>query len=135
MSQTEERRVAARHPTVDNTIVLAWHNEDSRGCLEGRLVNISQSGALLLVEGVPPTQRDAWVRLVKPSATDWVESHVVSTTRRLLTRLTRKRTCLVRLRFLATCPYDLFKLATHGPMLDEACRESGTSEYESRIWR
>jgi hypothetical protein len=39
------------------------------------------------------------------------------------------------LRFLDPCPYDLFKLATHGDQLDAAQPESILPEHDRRYWR
>lgn len=117
-----ERRVAARHPTVSNRIVLAWHGRDGGGHSCGRLLDISQSGALISVDGISRSCAGISMRLVTPGETDWVDGQVVAVTRGLLGRILRRGPYLVRIRFLNQCPYEVFKIATHGAIVNAVPR-------------
>ena len=52
----------------------------------------------------------------------------------LQTRQVRSGHYLVRLKFRAHCPYDVFKQAIYGTDL-RGRPESSSPEFESRIWR
>src|SRR5690242_16030235 len=114
MRRPNERRIAARHSTVENRILLAWRDDAGHGQVAGHLVNISQTSALLVTQRVPASGASAFLRLVTPSESVWLEAQIVSTTLGLRARLTGKGPCVVRIRFPEACPYDVFKLATHG---------------------
>jgi hypothetical protein len=136
MVHASERRDSIRYPAIENRAFLAWEDGAGHCRVEARLVNVSQSGVLLVSEGmVPPDSQPVWVRIERPCATDWADAVVVRTSRSLKARLTGRGTSCVRLRFLPTCPYDFFTIATQATQLDEACRKSETSEHEAGIWR
>jgi len=135
MSRPIDRRGAPRYPVVANEIVLAWHEDSGHRQVPGELLNLSQAGALLRVQGLPTSPQRAWIRLVKPAETNWSECQLIATKPGLLSRFQGRGSCLVRLRFQETCPYDFFKLSTHGSTLEKAFQEPRTSEYECGVWR
>src|SRR4051794_39771741 len=122
-----------RHATVENRTTLAWDDSYGRHRADARLVGLSHSEALLLAEAIPPTRQLVWLRLEQPATTNWVAAIVFRRTRGLKHRLIG--THRIRLRFLATCPYEFFELAMHGPAPDEDGRRVGTSESEAGIRR
>jgi pSer/pThr/pTyr-binding forkhead associated (FHA) protein len=68
-----------------------------------RLVNISQTGVLVLSESVPPADAQVWLRLETPQPSDWIEV-VIKGAIPADAGMYR-----VRLAFREACPYDLFK--------------------------
>jgi pSer/pThr/pTyr-binding forkhead associated (FHA) protein len=72
-----------------------------------RLVDISQTGALVLSEAVPPPGGRIWLRLETPQITDWVEVVLKGSTPEA------PGTHRVRLAFREACPYDIFKLVVY----------------------
>jgi hypothetical protein len=81
-----------------------------KSCSSGaRLLDISQTGALVLSEAVPPANQRVWLRLKSPQVTDWVE--VVLKGESPEPQETHRHR--VRLAFRETCPYDFFKAAVY----------------------
>src|SRR3954465_4108204 len=115
MARPRDRRESIRYPVLDHRAVLAWEDGHGHRQVDARIVNLSHTGALLIAQSILPSeQRPVWVRLQEPCVTEWIDAIVVRTARSLKSRLTGNGTCLVRLRFLPTCPYDFFKCAVHG---------------------
>lgn len=136
MGHARDRRESARYPVTDHRAILAWEDGHGHRQVESRIVNLSQTGALLAMAApLPAEQQPVWVRLEEPTVTDWVDAMVVRVSRSLTSRLTGQGTCLARVRFLPTCPYDFFKCAVHGLALDDEQRQAGTSEFEVGVWR
>jgi hypothetical protein len=136
MGHARDRRATVRYPVIDHRAILAWEDGHGHRQVDARIVNLSQSGILLAAEcSLPEGRQPVWLRLQEPRVTDWVDAVVLRTSRSLKLRLTGRGTCLARLQFLPTCPYDFFKCAVHGLSDDETPRESGTSDYEIGVWR
>ena len=68
-----------------------------------RLLDISQTGVLVLSAKVPPIDRRIWLRLESPQITDWVEVELKGAS------AADPETHQVRLAFRESCPYDFFK--------------------------
>ena len=68
-----------------------------------RLLDISQTGLLVLSTVVPPADGLIWLRLEAPQATDWVELVIMGTTP------ATDGAHRLRLAFRDACPYDFFK--------------------------
>lgn len=142
MASPPNRRKSVRYSGVVNQACLAWRTEGEADTTQvpARVWDISQSGASILVETRPPLQpkQAAWVRMESPTPSDWVETQVVGVT--AMTRRTfwgRSRVVghLVRVRFVGSCPYDLFKTATHGDQLNATFSDNGPYESDGVIWR
>jgi len=74
----------------------------SRSC-GARLLDISQTGLLVLSADRPPADGRIWLRLETPEATDWVELVIKGTTP------ATDGAHRLRLAFREACPYDFFK--------------------------
>jgi hypothetical protein len=121
--ETEEsiyRRVMARWPAshngtpaeraapelVQDPLPAVEESMQSR-ISRARLLNLSQTGALVLSEAVPPAGVRVWLRLDTPQITDWVEvvlkgsAPAAAGSHRL------------RLAFREACPYGLFKAVVY----------------------
>jgi hypothetical protein len=72
-----------------------------------RLVDISQTGLMVLSEAVPPADGRIWLRLETPLITDWVEVVVKGSS------LAAPGAHRVRLAFREGCPYDIFKAVVY----------------------
>jgi hypothetical protein len=72
-----------------------------------RLLDISQTGVLVLCDALPPANVRVWLRLETPQVSDWVEVIPRGTTSDALGghRL--------RLAFRESCPYDIFKAVVY----------------------
>ena len=68
-----------------------------------RLLDISQTGLLVLSADRPPADTRIWLRLETPQVTDWVEVVVKGTTP------ATDGAHRLRLAFREACPYDFFK--------------------------
>jgi hypothetical protein len=74
----------------------------SRSC-EGRLLDISQTGLLVLSAEVPPAEERIWLRLENSEIADWVEVVMMGSTP------ATEGAHRLRLAFREACPYDFFK--------------------------
>jgi hypothetical protein len=140
MSFPPNRRKSVRYAGIANQAWLAWRTEGDSTSVAARVYDISQSGAAVLVEKPPPVRPNdtVWLRMEHPAPSDWVEAHVVAVTavtKRSLLVCRRVVGHLVRLRFTGSCPYDLFKTATHGTQLNATFQSDGPSESDGVIWR
>ena len=82
MSDLAERRSALRVPVRG---VAVFYTED--GATHGTIENLSSSGALLTVRGVPATEQDLDLELKLGDETGWVSAHTVRIERYSPTRL------------------------------------------------
>ncbi len=130
-----DRRLSPRYLAVRNRAFLSWRIEAETFESSARLINISTSGALVLAEKRPGRGPTAWLRLEVPVASEWVEATIVRIMKVPGLLWFRKTFYLVRLRFTEPCPYQLFKLATHGDQLDAVIPESTLPEHDNRYWR
>ena len=130
-----ERRRHPRYPAIENRAVLAWQSERTYEEAPARLEDVSLSGARLVAAKLPAVTSPVWVRLQEPATTTWVEAAVVPDSRSLWSKVIGKRRGEVRLKFRSQCPYDFFKLATHGTRLDVPLGGEGSPEFDSGVWR
>ena len=143
-----DRRVSPRYPVVQNRAVLAWgtvpetdtKSEAAREKWEqpvcpARILNISNTGALVLTGTRFKPKQFLWLRLADPVPTQWIDASVVGVIRIPGIPWIRKRSYMLRLCFLNPCPYDLFKSATHGRQLDNQPPGATTSDFDGRYWR
>jgi pSer/pThr/pTyr-binding forkhead associated (FHA) protein len=122
-SESEEsiyRRVMARWPgshqgTPAERAALELARDPLPAALESmqsrvssaRFLDISQTGALVLSEAVPPSGERLWLRLETPQVTDWVEVVLKGSTPHA------SGAHRVRLAFREACPYDIFKAVVY----------------------
>jgi pSer/pThr/pTyr-binding forkhead associated (FHA) protein len=102
---TQERRASCRYPVTDAEAVLSWSLQSRVS--NARLLDISQTGVLVLSEAVPPAGERIWFRLETPQITDWVE--VVPKGSAPGTAGAHR----VRLAFREACPYDIFRAVVY----------------------
>jgi hypothetical protein len=76
-SVTADRRASIRHPTVNNASCLEWWDGTTLYRSKSRLLDISDSGASLVTDSLPPSDRSIWLRLEQPVRTHWVTATVV----------------------------------------------------------
>jgi pSer/pThr/pTyr-binding forkhead associated (FHA) protein len=82
--------------------------ETMKSCVSGaRLVDISQTGMLVLSERIPPADQRLWLRLENPLISDWVEVVLKGATH------ANQGGHSVRLAFREACPYDFFKAVVY----------------------
>ena len=140
MPPSSNRRKSVRYNGIANQAWLAWRAEGNSVSVAARVSDISQSGAAVLVEQAPPLRKDdpVWLRMEHPAPSDWVEARVVAVTvitKRSLLFLTQVVGHLVRLQFTGSCPYEMFKTATHGNQLDGTVQNSSPTESDGFVWR
>jgi PilZ domain len=105
-------RTSPRHTALENYARLEWWQGDRVYDSPARLVNISEGGALLIVEKSPPLEQTIWCRLEEPTPTDWIRANVV--------RHGDPRE--IALTFPASCPFDFSLAATLGLNFDSLFR-------------
>jgi hypothetical protein len=125
LANRPDRRRSHRHPVVVNRASLAWWDGDEAKQTTSRLVDISQGGALVDSDTLPAQDQPVWLRLEEPVATDWTPARVVRSSK-------NQRAGLA---FSACCPYELFKVATHGNRLDTAPAQAAALEFDCLGWR
>jgi hypothetical protein len=101
---TGDRRRSPRYPAVPNRARLAWREGGRTREATARLVNISGVGAFVLGPEMPAAGAAVRIRLEVPAVTDWVEARAIR----------RASSGKLGLDFAGSCPYDVFKAATHG---------------------
>jgi len=100
-----ERRGAPRFPAVDNTAEMGWYTNGELITTAAQLMDVSQSGLLVLTDDAPDREGSVQVRLLQPVATEWVEANLVEATR------TRFGPYQIRLSFLETPSPDFLVIA------------------------
>jgi hypothetical protein len=140
MGQRPNRRKSVRYASISNRAWLAWRAGGESAQAPARVRDISQSGASVLVEHAPSLNENdtAWVRMEHPAPSDWVEVKVVGiapVTRKPFLGRTQVLAHLVRVEFVDSCPYEVFKTATHGDQLNGSYEERGPSDSDRVIWR
>lgn len=104
------RRLSTRYSVDPNhEACLAWPGDDGHSFTEAKILDLSQSGARVVVDVVAPQGGHVWLRLSAPESTDWVAATIVRT------RIDRWH-CRseLRIRFEKPCPYEFFKAAING---------------------
>ena len=103
MSSTspDERRTAPRFPAVEGRARFGWRVQgDSRECA-ALILNVSEVGALVVVDELPPEDVVVALRLAGTASLEWVEARVV------LTFATHSGPHKIGLAFTRPCPIDL----------------------------
>jgi hypothetical protein len=122
-----DRRLSFRYRVDPLDVLIAWplitsndsNRPTERACDEevglsastalvkqkAQMVDLSQTGLSLLVEHLPPSDRSLWIGASKSSRIPWSEVAL-----RSLSQLAPGH-FLLRLSFLESCPYELFKAA------------------------
>jgi len=72
------------------------------------LLDISASGARVVVDRLPCDERPIWFRLDARSGGDWAEAHIIGAT------TTPRGPHVLRLAFRAPCPFDTLREAVCG---------------------
>ncbi|MDR3634732.1 MAG: hypothetical protein P4L84_13090 [Isosphaeraceae bacterium] len=141
MPNPPNRRKSVRYASIENRAWLSWGAEDDSIPVPARVWDISHSGASVLVEQPPPSRPDqdsAWFRMEQPAPSDWAEVKVVAIlplTKKLLWWRGRVVGHLIRVKFVGSCPYDIFRTATYGDQLNGTSKDNMSSEYDGILWR
>lgn len=104
MSHPQERRTSPRCNVVKNRSTLEFATAQGRQSIEGRLVNISRGGALVVAGTDTPDALPISLRIDSPVRTDWVDATIV--------RVDSSRQ--IGVRFHHGCPDDLLLAGTVG---------------------
>ena len=102
--ELSDRRAAVREPAVANRVEVEWWAGDSIRRTKGRMLNISQGGALIVTDVAPPLGQSVWLHVEAPARTDEIGARVV--------RVNGEHE--IGLSFSNPCPYDLYLAATLG---------------------
>ncbi|MFO0954243.1 MAG: hypothetical protein U0835_24415 [Isosphaeraceae bacterium] len=107
-ASTRERRGAVRHDAVERDIWVGWWTGEHFGAVQGRLVNISRSGALIVMGSKPPKRQPIWLYKEVGEALACVRAEVVGVTPAPSSEYTS------RFRFAVPCPTILCQAAVCG---------------------
>jgi hypothetical protein len=109
LEQHEEHRLWQRYPARETRARLLWLDQQGEQAYPGRLLNISGGGAAVITEAAFPAEGAVWLMLATESAqTTPVEARLVAVS------IDPSGVRVARLRFVESCPMDLFELAVHG---------------------
>ena len=78
---SRERRGAPRYPAVDNTAELGWYSNGELCTTAAQLMDVSQSGLLVLADDAPQGDNSVLVRLLQPVSSVWVEAQLIEAVR------------------------------------------------------
>jgi len=99
-----ERRRSQRLQTVPNHAVLEWWDCTQKRSSHGKILNISDHGALIFADSFPQLGENVLIRIKRPVQSDWAGSIVVR-------QIQQNEAALD---FNMGCPYDLGLAATLG---------------------
>jgi hypothetical protein len=104
-----DRRHAPRYETHGLPVWASWQEGEQRCCGQGRLRDLSLSGAALAIDQSPPIGTRVLLRLETDPNAPPIEGMVLRVTR------TRRQggPVLVSLRLANPCPYEFFNAAVH----------------------
>ncbi len=124
-----DRRSAPRYPANESRINLAWSTGNDYQNTDARIVNISQTGALIEVDRLPPGNGPLWMRLGEHEFHEWVEARLVAANKPWFGR------GRLRVHFSAGCPFDFFKTVVIGRERRSLKRmpEDGSSDATSSV--
>jgi c-di-GMP-binding flagellar brake protein YcgR len=109
LEQHRERRTWQRYPARETRATLSWYDQDVQRTIRGELLNISGGGAAVITELDeidPPAHKRLWLGLGQDaSLINSIEAKLV------VISLDPSGTKVVRLRFVDSCPMELFELA------------------------
>jgi hypothetical protein len=99
-----ERRRSRRLQTVPNQADLEWWDRSQKRSSEGKILNISDHGALVFSDSFPQLGENVLIRMKRPVQSDWTGSIIVR----------HDQPNEVAIDFILGCPYDLGLAATLG---------------------
>jgi PilZ domain len=99
-----DRGRSQRLQTVPNLALLEWRDRSQTRSSEGKILNISDHGALVCSDSFPQLGENVLIRLKRPIQSDWTGSVVVR----------HDQPNEVAIDFVLGCPYDLGLAATLG---------------------
>jgi len=110
LERHQERRLWERYPPARNThAILSWDDQGVQGKIRGELLNISGGGTAVITEVEPPGNMPLWFELeIEAIPIVPVEARLV------VISLDPSGTKVARLRFVDSCPMELFELAVQG---------------------
>lgn len=102
------RRGTRRHAVIEHEVWVGWWTNDSFGAINGRLINISLGGALVVLAHRPPRKKAVWIyKETGPSLTS-IHGEVAGHTPAPGGQFA------VRLRFASPCPTALSQAVVCG---------------------
>lgn len=104
-AHSQERRDGPRHPAAEQEIWVGWWNGEHFGALDGRLLNISRGGALIVLGHRPPRRQSVWIYKEIDSELSCVRADVAGITP------APEASYSVRFRFASPCPTVLCESA------------------------
>jgi hypothetical protein len=107
----DDRRAASRYATKGPPAFLGWYEGDVYRTTAVKLLDVSLLGIKVEAEAFPPKEGTIWLCLAGQRPSQWIEVGVVEC--RKERRLISSRR-LIRLQFLESCPYEVFKEAIEG---------------------
>jgi hypothetical protein len=99
-----ERRQSARVATMENEILLEWHESAGTRSSEGQILNISDRGALVVSDSLVQCTGPIFIQMKTPVKTDRIAAQVVR----------RGRDHELGVAFIDFCPWDFRLAATMG---------------------
>ncbi|WP_422929477.1 PilZ domain-containing protein [Singulisphaera sp. PoT] len=118
-----ERRGAPRHEPSETRLWVGWPQDGSFQVTGAGLVNISETGALLLIDMPPEKGATVWLRLEGPAPIDDVQAIVVESSQRT------PEEHAVRVEFRQPFPPEFYQAARDGlPTLGGPKRPSGPAD-------
>ncbi len=109
LEQHEEHRHWERYPARETRASLAWSDNGIQYSVTAELVNISGGGAAIVTDAVLPDKRPIWLTLqAECAAITPVECRLV------VVSIDASGWRIARLRFVESCPTDLFDMAVNG---------------------
>jgi hypothetical protein len=103
-TNTNEKRRCARAKSIANEIVLQWQESTGKRTSEGKLLDISERGALVVSDSLIPLFDQVFIQMRIPVKTDWIAARVVR----------RGMHHEVGMEFPGDCHWDLKYAATLG---------------------
>jgi hypothetical protein len=131
-SRRRDRRGAHRYLTRGTPAVLGWAGGDRFTTTPAILIDISMGGCSAWVETFPPRGIPIWLCLGGESPSPWLKASVVATIKSGCLSWTRRR---VRIRFLESCTYELFKQAVDGFSRELRLEDLAYEGFKGRYWR
>lgn len=103
------RRGMVRHAVADHGIWVAWWVEEEFGAVLGQVINLSRSGAMVVLPRCPPWRQPVWLYKEVDGALTCVRGDVVGLT-------PAPAGCYrARFRFAVPCPTSLCQAVVCGP--------------------
>jgi hypothetical protein len=129
----DDRRGAPRYITRGTPAVLGWAEGNNQfRTTSATLIDMSMGGCSAWVANFPPPGTAIWLRLDGARPSPWLKAGVVARIKSGYLFWSRRR---VRLRFLESCTYDLFKRAIGGFTHESYFRDQPVEGFDGRYWR